>query len=439
MLHFVRNNYLISIIHKAKNNKVFYNGLWFSIFSFINRGISFVLLIILAKFILPDDFGRLSLYNTIVQFLSYFVALSTSGFFSISYFKRKGELFRQDFTSIIVILHICTLVIVALIALCSGYVVQLTGLDEIFIWIALLCSFLQVWVYLFTDYFRVREELKKYGLISCGFAIANFVVSLFLVVHMSYGWAGRVYAQSICLLIFSAFAVVFFISKHLFLKKISLNGMKMIVLWGLPLIPHEATTWLKQGCDRLIINGSHTLTEVGLFSFALSLTGVIIMIGSAFNASNSVSIYKILSSNDTNETKTRLLSNLSKNMLGVYTLGYLICLVVFTLIIPIVLPQYKESLPYFWLTSLYGYFQCIYFIYINYLFYYQQNKHIMHVTFLTALLHLVLSVILTRYSLYYTCAIYIAVQLLMLKLIKKKSLAILHSNSGIKLNTCYGI
>ena len=64
--------------------------------------------------------------------------------------------------------------------------------------------------------------------------------------------------------------------------------------WGIPLIPHLATTWLRQGCDRYIINYHYELAEVGLFSFALNMANIIEMMGGSFNANNYVNIYKTL-------------------------------------------------------------------------------------------------------------------------------------------------
>ena len=71
---------LRELYNRLKNNKTLINGGLFSIFSFICRGSSFVLLIVLANFILPDDYGRLSLFGTVQTFISYFMAFSTAGY-----------------------------------------------------------------------------------------------------------------------------------------------------------------------------------------------------------------------------------------------------------------------------------------------------------------------------------------------------------------------
>ena len=55
--------------HSLIHNKTVRNGGLFAIFSFFNRGISFVLLTILARYISPADYGELSLFNTLITLL----------------------------------------------------------------------------------------------------------------------------------------------------------------------------------------------------------------------------------------------------------------------------------------------------------------------------------------------------------------------------------
>mgnify|MGYP002526080696 CR=1 FL=1 len=99
---------LFKTILKLGHNKTVINGSLFSIFSFFNKGMAFVVLIVIANYITPSDYGKLSLFTTGVMFLLFFVALSTEGYISISYFKEKIDGFKKDFSTIIIILLIMT-------------------------------------------------------------------------------------------------------------------------------------------------------------------------------------------------------------------------------------------------------------------------------------------------------------------------------------------
>ena len=102
-------------------------------------------------------------------------------------------------------------------------------------------------------------------------------------------------------------------------------------------------------------------------------------------------------------------------------MGYLCVLAFGTILVPLFLPGYIKCLPYFWILSISGYLYCLYFLFVNYLFYYHRNHRIMMITFLTALMHLGMSLLLTKFSLYYTAVIHVVSQLVVFLLILKES------------------
>lgn len=73
--------------------------------------------------------------------------------------------------------------------------------------------------------------------------------------------------------------------------------------FGIPLIPHTTSFWLRQGLDRYVINAFTTQAMVGLFSFAANFANIIQIIGHAFNASYSVNIYKTLATANIDSVK----------------------------------------------------------------------------------------------------------------------------------------
>ena len=93
----------MAIISPLRNNKILLKGGLFSLFSFFNQGVGFLLLIILAKYIVPAEYGTLSLFNTIVTFLGFLVSLSTNGYVSVSFFRKSRDEFRQSLSIVFLI------------------------------------------------------------------------------------------------------------------------------------------------------------------------------------------------------------------------------------------------------------------------------------------------------------------------------------------------
>ena len=78
-------------LKKLGESKTLLHGVLFSGFSFVNRGFIFLLLLILANFISPAEYGYLSLFSTVIMILGFFICLSSEGYMSVSYFQEGGD------------------------------------------------------------------------------------------------------------------------------------------------------------------------------------------------------------------------------------------------------------------------------------------------------------------------------------------------------------
>ena len=376
---------LSNICHKAIHNKTLVNGSLFSLFSFFRQGTSFLLLIILANYIQPKEYGRLSLFTTVVTFVGFIMAFSTRGYPSVTYFKKNTEGFKKDFSATI-ILGLVTVAILSLpISFLGDWLGEKLELSKQLLWYVLIVSFFSLVFTLQQDYLRIKEEVVSFGIYNCSNAVLNFVLSLILVIMFGQSWMGRVNASVVC-----------------------------TVLLGLLSFFHVATGWLRQGLDRYIINYFYGVYEVGVFSFAMNLANIIIMIGTAFNSTNSVTLYQVLSDKGlTNEQKRYKLNRQTRIIFIIYLTATIAVLISMTLLTYLALPKYRESVPYMWVLAINGLGNCIYFLYCNYMFYYSKTKKLMYITFSTSLIHVGLSFALTRYSLYCTALVYGSVMALM--------------------------
>lgn len=415
------------LIHLSEN-KSLRNGALFSIFSFINRGIGFFLLLILAKYIGPKEYGYLSLFTTVVMVIGYFICFTSEGYLSVSYFKESHQEFRKTCT-VIISLGLCMLCVFNLILAVGGNLIaKALNLPLSILFLAVIISFMTSMANINLDYFRLQQKVKLYGLFSCGNAILNFIVSLILIKYCLLSWEGRVYAQCFCYTLFGVYSIIFFIRKRLITRNF-LDKVKPILMWSIPLIPHMATAFIRQGCDRYIINYSHSISDVGLFSFALNLANIIFMIGLGFNQSNSVEIYKTLGDKErSTDSKLKFIKKSTKLFLALYSVAAIVVAFCCYVLVPIILPKYESANNYILILSIYGFLQCVYLVYCNYLFFYGKTKNLMYITFFSAILHLTLSLIFTRYSLYYTCIIYCFTQLIVSLLVRKEAKKYIYIN-----------
>lgn len=404
-------------VKSLKNNKTILNGIFFSGFSFLNRGFSFLLLFVLANFFTPSEYGYLSLFATVLMILSYFINMSTEGYLSVVYFKEGITGIRNTSSGILTISIIVSMTLLTSLIMFGNHIGSILELPLSVLFLAIAISFFTGFTNLNLNIFRLKEKVMTYGLFSCSNALFNFILTIVFVALFHAGWKGRVYAQTICFSIFGIIGIVYFY-KNKFFTRPDFSYIKGMLMWSIPLIPHLATSFIRQGCDRYIINYYHSIDEVGLFSFALNIANIISMIGMGFNQSNSVDIFKVLGSNALNSEKQIKLKHQRRQLIGVYAVITLFIATIGYYTIPLIMPAYSNAMVYFVLLCGYGLGICLYLVYTNYLFYYGKTRLIMYVTLTSSLFHLSCSLILTRYSLYFTCGIYILSQFIVVLLIR---------------------
>jgi len=416
-------------LNKIVSNKTVRNGTLFSIYSFFNKGTSFLLLLILANYIQPKEYGELSMFNTVVMLLGYVVSLSVHSYLSVSYFQRTKEEFRKDFSAICIVTITVSFILLLILLFDVDLWSNILKIPSDLVVFPLLLASLNVFVHMNTDLLRVQEKITQYGIFSCGFATSNMLLTLYLVIFQEQNWRGFVYAKLMCDCTFGLISLIRFYKFKLFTITTDISIYKTLLLFGLPVIPHHMANWVRQGCDRYIIDYFYDTSEVGLFSFALNIVSIITMIGTAFNATNQVNIYKILSAKFSKADKLTKLKR-TERYIGFLYIGVTILIVVgATIFVPIMLPKYSKSVIYFLILSIHGLLICLYFLKCNYLFYFKRTKTLMYITFGTSILHLGLSLLLTRYSLIFTCLIYGIMYFVLLLLVNNEANKLLTKES----------
>lgn len=391
----------LSVLYKNKTVK---DGALFAVFSFINQGISFILLIIIAKYINPDGYGRVNLFNTCVQLLGYFICLNTSGVISVNYFRQTRDDFNRSVKAVSNITCVVAVLLLVFVFILKGSIEKWTGLPLIYQIFSIVVAFSTVYTQMQLDLWRVEEKVKNYGVYSILFGLTNFILTIVMVVGLKLDWEGRIYANFILSSLF-LFIGVFILIKRKFLTRTTprKEDYRDCLKFGIPLIPHSMSSWIRQGLDRMYLNNFQSVETVGLFSFSSNFANIIVILGSAFNSSNSVYIFKTLASN-TDESRKKLRKQTVMMILFFCAVSVIVA-VGSSIFIPIAFPNYSASAPYIFFQCGSALCQCIYLLFVNVLFYYKKTRRLMNITFTVSLVHSLLSYVVSQYSVYYTLAL----------------------------------
>ena len=407
---------MINIKSLLKSNEV-KKGIAYTFFSFLNTGINFILLLFIAQYIPPKGYGTLNMIAVIVALFSMISTFGCLGYQNLVFFKSDFNKYRRIIIGIIILGSLFIVIGNIIIYICSELIYKITELQYKYQIIALFLCYSSIFSYLLQEYYRVREKVFMYGIISLSSVLLNTILTIYFVIICNSGWIGRLHAQIIT-------AIILFILSIIILVKIispnkksipSKTEIKEMLNWGIPLIPHQASFWIRQSLDRIFLKMFYSFSIVGLFSFAYNLANIIMMVGTAFNSINSVTIYKKLS-NESETTKGEIASLYFK-MIIIFALLTIGVIVGSYIMVPIVFPTYTNSLSFIVPLCISAFFQTIYSLFVNILFYYSKTKTIMKITITCSLIHMIISFIVIRFSSLFTAYMAVFTSILITTLI----------------------
>lgn len=382
------------------NNRTFKNGSLFAVFAILNNGLNFLIILILSFYLSKDDFGLINLFNIFTLVISVLITLGSQSYFSVVFFKKPHKELKYLLTGISIITICVFFIFFIVLALFSNQLTVLLNFSLYFQLLGLLFCFFQIFYFLLLEYYRLEEKVVYYGILTTFWILSNLVLTYVLCVWLDYGWTGRVIVQISVSIPFFVFAVIFLFKKELLYFGIpSKKYFKELLNYGLPLVPHSSTVWMRQGLDRYFINWYYSSAAVGTYSLVYNFAGLIMMMGTAFNSSNSIFIFKELEKNDQNtKLKIRKLTKFSSFFFFTITILVVVFLYLF---IKYLSPKYYDALPFIIPLCLMGFFQCLYYLYVNSLFFFGKTKGLMYITFSISIVHVLFSFILVRYSYLY--------------------------------------
>ena len=383
------------MLKKLTQNSLFQDTGIYTITSIINAGIPFLLLPILTRYLSPEDYGLISMFALLVSFVSPFIGISINGAISRQYFNREDLNIWEYVFNCLLILAINSIITFLIFVNFSRLITKVTSFPEQSLWMVIVFAFSQIVINVLLSLWQVQKKALYYGMFNNFKTLINLGLSILLVVIFGFGWKGRIYGQLWAVIIFSIIALAIIIKNGWIKVSFKKRYVYHALLFGVPLIPHALSGTIISMTDRIFITNMVGLAATGVYTVGYQIGSVIDLITSSFNNAYVPWLFERLKRNN-HETNKKIVT---------FTYGYFIGIIILALILGIVAPpllkvflgkSFNDSSAYvIWIAAGYA-FNGMYLMVVNYIFYSQKNSLLAMVTFLTALINIVLNYFFVR-------------------------------------------
>ncbi|WBL72088.1 lipopolysaccharide biosynthesis protein [Serratia liquefaciens] len=386
-------------------SKVIMGAAALSIGDILGKVIGFIILPYLTAHLGASGYGALTLYLSVIQMLIIFISFSGQGLLPVKYM-QEGEgsslVFRRDNITLamassvllVAIFYIVTLVANISVSFSDGFLVVLASLAQALNFINL-------------SHLRISQTYKVA-------AIGQFLLSAFNVLFtiVLFEMIAATPGQRLIAIAASFFSIQlayeFFVYKKIKGERITCEPVrkryKEIVSYGLSLLPHHGSYWIKSSIDRFFIAHYMSTAVVGVYGLAFQLTSIVMLFFGVINQAFQPFIYRKLKEND--------FRGVELIQYG-YTGLVIVACVIYFFIMPFVFPylfkaEFDRAIYYFNILLPGTAFLSIYYIFTHSLFYYRKNKIISIITMGSMITHLVgiFIITMTTIKVEYFCFVY---------------------------------
>lgn len=267
------------------------NGLLKTFFQFsagpwLSAIISFITTPITTYFIIPQEFGKASMYTVALSLILQVVILGTDqSFVRMFYEVKEEERPNLLWNSLVLPVVSCLVCCIILILFRSDISNLLFGVPDRLFPIIMLSSTLMI--SLFERFSTLVLRMKKRGLAFSSLRVVSVVLNTLGIVIYALFFGKNFYAVifgsfisnfSVCIVSISL--EIKFWKKGLFLSS---KRIKEIVLYGLPFVPAFLLSWLFTSMDKLALRSYSTFTEIGLYAVGNKIVAVLLLIQTGFS------------------------------------------------------------------------------------------------------------------------------------------------------------
>jgi len=272
---------MILNLSKLKHNVLVRDTFIYTLTETFGKAISFIMLPFLSFYLTPDDLG-LATNFTVLTNITVLLAGSAMVNALPYFYYEQNKYQRKAFVSNLLILcfAICLLLFLILVFFHSSFIAYLK-LDYKTLLLAVPVTFTMLVQYTSVVLCRLEERPKKFALYQISYIVLHVLFMVLFVIILKLGGYGRIYADMI------AFFLMFFFHIHRLIKseyiefKIKADYLRKLLKFGIPLLPHSLSFWLKGGADKIIITNFCGLYQNGLYSMALTMNSVYSLLSNA--------------------------------------------------------------------------------------------------------------------------------------------------------------
>lgn len=263
----------------------------------MSKSLPFLLIPALSKEFSPKEYGIVMNFQALTIFASYFAGFNSQSYILVYFYSIEEKIKKLFVGNILVLGMISVLLMTILSFTISGATLRLIDFDRYILWFILIGMFFENIINININQHIVNQEAIMVSKLRILKLIIELTTTILFIYVFSWGYLGRILSITLS----SSIVGLYLLAKSLIENKVKLNFDKVIIAkilrYSLPLIPHELSSWIKAGYDKIFIAFTFGVYIGGIYALSFQISSAMLILIVSFNNAFVPIIYKKLSGN----------------------------------------------------------------------------------------------------------------------------------------------
>lgn len=264
---------------------IFKSTMLYTITDCISKGIGFLILPLVTYYIVPEQMGIVSNFDVLQQILTLLAGQAIVNALPYFYYGRKKEDVAKWVSNVLLIVLICNLLF-SLIIICTTNIIQ----NYLYITLSLQLLTIVSGMFLMIQnmnliLYRLEEKPLKFCYFQLGHVAVQVSLVVLLVMVLKMEAVGKILSVVGAHVTLGLIHFIQMYKRHYIVFKFDKPAIKDALHFGIPLLPHSLSFWIKGGMDKVMLTTFCGLAVNGLYSMALTFGAMFSILNTAFSNS----------------------------------------------------------------------------------------------------------------------------------------------------------
>ena len=383
----------------GKRKTLLGNALIYILSDGITKALSFLILPVFPFYLIPEQLGIAANFDVLQSILMLLAGQAIVNALPYFYYDRSREeigLLVSNLLFIIIVVNLCFLIIILLIYglideyLHIGLFLQLLTLISV---IANLLLSINLILY------RLEEKPFVFLKLQLLQSLIYVFLLILLVVCLRKEALGKIYSAVFSCSIVCLLHIYLLYKRGYLIWKIDRNSIGELLRFGIPLLPHSLSFWIKSGMDKILLTTFCGLSVNGLYSMAMSFGAIYSIFKVAFDNAYIPYLQKRISKMtfDNQKAEKKQLVRISYIISSVFFLLFFVVMFICWILIQYVLSDlYRDSFQFIpWILfslTIYSFYSLV----VQYPYTAKKTLGLGIITFSGSIIQLLLTFVLVR-------------------------------------------